>query len=407
MNNVATQSSSTTSRAAAPDEGISLGLGLTNECNLSCSFCYRDPARTDRLSLDQVKSVMERLPVRSVNLGTGENGMHPDFKAILAYLRTQPVKLTITSNGHSVAVLEDDELRAFHDIEFSLDYPTQAEQDAQRGPGNWELIHQQAERCVRLGVPVTIIAVMMKANYLRLAEVARVAKQFDAPLRVNVYQAVRSDLYALSYEEYWEGFRRLFAETDVIAIGEPLVRAMAGLPPLRGGCGVSTVRVTPRATTQPCVYWPGSGEPLSDLISMGLDILDSAPFEQARTLPARVPSLASFGTHAMADVPDDDASRALCWSLTTTVRSFAGNAARLQVRMAATRDLPKLSSSCTTVVIAREAAFVKNDASIVRRQLSAPQRLIVALPLSLISTIHSETSVAMSPPSLRVHRPPR
>ena len=93
-----------------PDDGIALGLGLTNECNLACSFCYRDPTRTDRLSLDQVKAVMERLPVRSVNLGTGENGMHPDFKAILAYLQTKPVKLTITSNGHSVAVLEDKEL---------------------------------------------------------------------------------------------------------------------------------------------------------------------------------------------------------------------------------------------------------------------------------------------------------
>ncbi len=104
---------------------IALGLGLTNECNLTCAFCYRDPTRADRLSVGQVKSVMECLPVRSVNLGTGENGMHPDYKTILAYLRDQPVKLTITSNGHSVAVLEDNELRAFHDIEFSLDYPTQ------------------------------------------------------------------------------------------------------------------------------------------------------------------------------------------------------------------------------------------------------------------------------------------
>src|SRR5215470_7095543 len=259
---------------------IALGLGLTNECNLACAFCYRDPARADRLSLDQVKSVMERLPVRSVNLGTGENGMHPDFKAILSYLRTQPVKLTITSNGHSIAVLEDSELRAFHDIEFSLDYPTPAEQDAQRGPGNWALIEEQAKRCGRLGIPVTIIAVMMKSNYLRLADVARVAKEFGAPLRVNVYQSVRSDVYALSYEEYWEGFRRLFEETDVIAIGEPLVRAIAGLPPLSGGCGVSTVRVTPRATTQPCVYWPGIGEPLSELISAGRGILNSVSFEQ-------------------------------------------------------------------------------------------------------------------------------
>ena len=259
-----------------PDTGIALGLGLTNECNLACAFCYRDPTRADRLSLDQVEAVMDRLPVRSVNLGTGENGMHPDFKAILAYLRTNPVKLTITSNGHSVAVLEDNELSAFHDIEFSLDYATQAEQDAQRGHGNWVLIHEQAERCLRLRIPVTIIAVMMKSNYLRLAEVARVAKQFDAPLRVNVYQAVRSDVYALTYEQYWEGFRRLFEETDVIAIGEPLVRAMVGLPPLRAGCGVSTIRVTPRATTQPCVYWPGPGEPLSDLISAGVNVLSSA-----------------------------------------------------------------------------------------------------------------------------------
>src|SRR2546426_6161048 len=150
--------------------GFALGLGLTNECNLACSFCYRDPARTDRLSLEQVRSVMGSLPVRSVNLGTGENGMHPQFREILVYLRTQPVKLTITSNGHSAAMLTDDELRAFHDVEFSLDYPTEHDQDAQRGSGNWALIHDQAARCVRLGIPVTFIAVMMKSNYLRLAE---------------------------------------------------------------------------------------------------------------------------------------------------------------------------------------------------------------------------------------------
>src|ERR1700733_3505581 len=166
-----------------PDAGIALGLGLTNECNLACAFCYRDPTRADRLSPDQVKAVMERLPVRSVNLGTGENGMHPDFKAILAYLRTKPFKLTMTSNGHSVAVLEDNEVSAFHDIEFSLDYATQAEQDAQRGHGNWALIYQQAERCIRLQIPVTIIAVMMKSNYLRLGAGGGGATRFAAPVR--------------------------------------------------------------------------------------------------------------------------------------------------------------------------------------------------------------------------------
>src|SRR3989441_3648510 len=45
--------------------GFALGLGLTNECNLACSFCYRDPARTDRLSLEQVRSVMESLQLNA------------------------------------------------------------------------------------------------------------------------------------------------------------------------------------------------------------------------------------------------------------------------------------------------------------------------------------------------------
>jgi radical SAM protein with 4Fe4S-binding SPASM domain len=348
-----TSSSFSPSGALQSGGGISLGLGLTNECNLACSFCYRDPTRADRLSLDQVKSVMERLPVRSVNLGTGENGMHPEFKAILTYLRTLPIKLTITSNGHSVAVLEDHELRAFHDIEFSLDYPTQAEQDAQRGSGNWELIHQQATRCVRLGVPVTIIAVMMKSNYLRLADVAQVAKRFGAPLRVNVYQAVRSDLYALTYEEYWQGFRQLFESTDVIAIGEPLVRAMAGLPPLGAGCGFSTVRVTPRATTQPCVYWPGSGEPLADLILAGSEILKSEPFELARTLPDECRPCefrdSCHGGCAGRRRLQGELAQPDCYC--PVIR---GERPRLQIRLAAARDLPKVSSSCTTVVIARE-----------------------------------------------------
>jgi radical SAM protein with 4Fe4S-binding SPASM domain len=354
MTHAETQSASHSALIRPAASGrFALGLGLTNECNLACSFCYRDPARVDRLSLEQVRSAMESLPVRSVNLGTGENGMHPEFREILAFLRTLPVKLTITSNGHSVAVLSDEELRAFHDIEFSLDYSSEAKQDAQRGSGNWALIHEQAERCVRLGVPVTFIAVMMKANYLGLANVARVAKRYGAPLRVNVYQAVRSDLYALTYEEYWEGFCALFEETDVIAIGEPLVRAMAGLPARSGGCGASTVRVTPRASTQPCVYWPGAGEPLSLLISRGSEIVETSAFVEARTAPEACRSCAY-----LASCHGGCAGRRRLQNALSEPDSYCpivrGKAEKLEVCMAAARELPKGESACTTIVIARD-----------------------------------------------------
>jgi radical SAM protein with 4Fe4S-binding SPASM domain len=332
-------------------DGLALGIGLTNECNLACAFCYRDPTRTDRLTLDQVLPVLERLPVRSVNLGTGENGMHPEFRTILSHLRKQPIKLTITSNGHSVAILSDEELHAFHDIEFSLDYPNEKEQDTQRGPGNWALVHEQAARCVRLGVPVTIIAVMMRSNYLRLAEIARVARKFGAPLRINVYQAVRSDLYALTYEEYWSGFTRLFAETDAVAIGEPLVRAMAGMPPRLGGCGVATVRLTPRATVQPCVYWPGGGQTLAELLACGEEIVNTQSFVQARALPKACEPCdfrdvcrgGCAGRRRLQGAPSEPDS--YCPVIRGEVR-------KLDVRMASARDLPKSDSACTTIVMA-------------------------------------------------------
>ena len=37
------------------------------------------PVWIDRLSLEDVRRVCENVPVRSVNLGTGENGLHPEF----------------------------------------------------------------------------------------------------------------------------------------------------------------------------------------------------------------------------------------------------------------------------------------------------------------------------------------
>src|ERR1700747_3465963 len=96
------------SGAPAASSSFALGVGLTNECNLACAFCYRDPTRTDRLTPEQVTAVLDRIPVRSVNLGTGENGMHPEFRTFLRELKQRPLKLTITSNGHSIELLEDE-----------------------------------------------------------------------------------------------------------------------------------------------------------------------------------------------------------------------------------------------------------------------------------------------------------
>jgi radical SAM protein with 4Fe4S-binding SPASM domain len=201
-------------------------------------------------------------------------------------------------------------------------------------------------------VPVTFIAVMMRSNFDRLADIAAVAKAYDAPLRINVYQAVRTDTFALTYEQYWTGFERLFAATDVIAIGEPLVRAMAGLPPRRGGCGVATVRVTPRATVQPCVYWPGGGAPLDILLDAGPEVVATRPFVDARSVPE-----ACAGCGHLAACGGGCAGRRRLMGALDKPDPYCpivrGEERRLAIRQAAAREMPKLESACTTIVMAR------------------------------------------------------
>jgi radical SAM protein with 4Fe4S-binding SPASM domain len=333
---------------------FSVGLGLTNACNLSCAHCYREVGPSHYLTLADVQRVCASLPVRAVNLGTGENGLHPEFRPILRYLSAQGIATSVTSNGYTLSILDDAELQAFHDVEVSIDFPSEAEQDAFRGPGNWRLVLDQLDRCRRLGVTTTVIAVMMRLNYTRLADVARVAADHGAYFRVNVYQPVKSDAFTLSYEQYWEGFRRLFAATQLVSCSEPLVNALLGLGGDGSGCGRQTVRVTPRAEVLPCVYWPRRALDLGDLERHGAALPSTPGFQAVQTVPpacaaCRYVDACGGGCasrralRGRLDEPDE-----YC----PIVR---GDTIALDFCLAPGADLPKVGSACTTIVTARPA----------------------------------------------------
>jgi MoaA/NifB/PqqE/SkfB family radical SAM enzyme len=208
---------------------FSIGVGLTNECNLRCPHCYRPDMVSERLSLADIQRVCDSIPVKSMNLGVGENGLHPDYHAILEYLAGRDIVTSITSNGLSTEVLTEAELRRFRSIEFSLDFPTEQAHDAFRGQGNWRTVVKALERCANLHVPVTLTAVMMRINYDKLPELARVAASFGANLRVNVYQPSKTDRFSVSYEQFWHGFTRLLEATRLVATTEPVLAGVLGI----------------------------------------------------------------------------------------------------------------------------------------------------------------------------------
>jgi radical SAM protein with 4Fe4S-binding SPASM domain len=328
---------------------FSVGIGLTNECNLRCAHCYRPDMVRQQLTRGDVRRVCDAVTASSMNLGVGENGLHPEYLGILDDLADRGIKTSITSNGLSVRALDDARLARFHTVELSLDFPTEAEHDGFRGAGNWRTVLAALERCASLGVPVTITAVMMTINYRRLPALAQVAAGFGANLRVNVYQPSRTDRFTLNYDQLWDGFRRLASATRLVATSEPVLAGVLALAGFSGpGCGRSTVRIAPDGAVMPCTYWPASRLSIADLERAGDDIIETAEFLTARRTPDACAGCPCRGGCAgrRALIGGAGAPDPYC--------PFArGDRIALDWETAGTQDLPKIGSACTTVVSAR------------------------------------------------------
>jgi len=265
---------------------FSLGVGLTSDCNLHCAHCYRDQDHIYNLTLSDIQKTCENLEISSIGFGTGENGLNPEYFKILDYLHNRRIKLTLASNGYTLSITPDEMLKYFGDVEFSVDFPDQARQDKFRGDGNWKTVMEGIERCRGLGIQVSILAVLMNINYKDLARIAGLAASFGSDFRVNVYQPMYTEEFSPNFEQYWEAFKILFNESDIISVTEPLVNTFLGLNGLKGTpCGGHSMRITPDGKLKACVYWPESDLTIDDLVDKKEAVVDSPLFKQTHFTP--------------------------------------------------------------------------------------------------------------------------
>jgi radical SAM protein with 4Fe4S-binding SPASM domain len=264
----------------------SVGIGLTNNCNLHCAHCYRDQDQIYNLTLEDIEKVCDSLPISSIGFGTGENGLNPQYLEIIDYLKGREIKLTLASNGYTLSITPDEMLTFFRDVEFSIDFPDQKRQDAFRGEGNWRTIMEAIDRCNRLGVKISILAVLMNVNYKDQGRLAKLAASLGSDFRVNVYQPMYTDKFMLSYEQYWEAYRILFDQSEVISVTEPLVNTFLGLGNGNGTpCGDSSIRITPDGRLKPCVYWPTSDLTIEDLVKKKEAVFQTPLFKNTHNKP--------------------------------------------------------------------------------------------------------------------------
>ncbi|MGB7876418.1 MAG: radical SAM protein [Anaerolineales bacterium] len=329
--------------------GFSVGIGLTNACNLACAHCYRDTQTINYLSLEQVKKICDSIPVDAMGMGTGENILNPEFIEIASYLSDRGVKISIASNGHSLTSAPEYILKMFGDVELSMDFPTETEQDRFRGPGNWALVHKAIERCQDLGIEVSILSTLMCTNFDIMDRMVALARSNGCNLRVNAYQAVKTDAYRLSFAQFWEGYQRLFSAGLVVACSEPVVRAVMGLEDVRSPCGRHSIRINPRGQIIPCVYWPVEGTNglgIEDLSKLGAQVLEESAFQDARIDPPVASSCACQGGCASRRALNHklDAHDEYCpWDRDETIE--------LEWEPAPAKDLMRTGNVCTTVVV--------------------------------------------------------
>jgi radical SAM protein with 4Fe4S-binding SPASM domain len=238
------------------------------------------------LTLADVQKVCDSLEIGSVGFGTGENGLNPEYFPILEFLHSRHIKMTLASNGYTLSITPDEKLKYFNDVEFSVDFPDQVRQDQFRGERNWQTVMTGIEKCRRLGIRVSILAVLMNLNYADLGSIARLAASFGADFRVNAYQPMYTAEFLPSFDQYWDAYKILFDQSEIISVTEPLVNTFLGLNGLSGTpCGGRSLRVTPDKKIKACVYWPDSDLTIDDLVEKKEAVFDSPQFQSTHHTP--------------------------------------------------------------------------------------------------------------------------
>lgn len=238
---------------------ISIGLGVTGNCNNTCKFCYSKPLRGHFIEKGDIVRLLNMFHVKSVNFGVGESVLHPDFREIINCFWDHGSKMSLTSNGSTVLALEEDYLLMMNDVDLSLDYSTKEKHDSLRGTGSFEQVLAAAKKLSSLNIETSFVTCLTRENINDVLNIAYLAAEYNANLRINRIKTDNRELVP-THEEYWKFIENLFSKTKVIACSEPIVNARIGHKTLNGGsvCGNKSFRIMPNNEIRGCTYIPSS-----------------------------------------------------------------------------------------------------------------------------------------------------
>lgn len=175
---------------------IELNIHITDRCNLKCTYCYnnfykrnvRDIPRDD---IFRIVDAFKKLGILEVSLVGGEPFLHPDFPAIVEYIKSKNILCSSVTNGYFIR-RHLETAKKLDMVCVSIDGPEEVN-DIVRGKGSYQKALEALEilrtHHINRGIRVTL----HKYNLSSLEEIVGLAKRFDAIIFLSLLFAQSSD----------------------------------------------------------------------------------------------------------------------------------------------------------------------------------------------------------------------
>ena len=175
----------------------SVYLHLTNTCNLSCSYCYRNssPKVATKYFGDAFNSFLsECAPILSkspkITFSGGEPLMHPDFRSVVEHAGSLGFSCQLLTNG----MLIDDEFASwlvdrFAYIKISLDGATEQTHAKTRGVGSFSSALRGLERLAHAKSAAeskVVLQAQVTMNTTNMAEAKHLRAQLPSGVSIRV-----------------------------------------------------------------------------------------------------------------------------------------------------------------------------------------------------------------------------
>jgi MoaA/NifB/PqqE/SkfB family radical SAM enzyme len=155
---------------------------LTNKCNLHCLHCLNSSGNEDpeALSTEKIFKLIDdlkKIKVTKMYLTGGEPSLHPDFDAIVTYIKSKGIEIALASNGMDIADKISIIKETVSNVSLSLDGIGELHDKFRGTQGSFDNLMNSISLLINNGIKVRVSSMVWKENIDQLEQMILLAKK--------------------------------------------------------------------------------------------------------------------------------------------------------------------------------------------------------------------------------------